>query len=633
MKFKKILGILVLLVFANTFLYAQSDNVKVICSDKKVMIKGKPYYIHIVKKGESVYAISKAYGVMQRDIAMENHEVFDGIQEGQSLKIPITLKKYQNRETDKYYYHTVKQGETIYYLTRKYDVKEKDIYKLNPKAKKGLQIGQVIKIAKPKKVKDKYPQEDDKYIYHKVAKKQTLYSLSKKYGLSQEVIIGANPEIEKIGLQFDMVVRIPKKQVPGIVEITDTVFIDTLSVDSLVSDSAINDCAVLDYSNNPVKYKVALMLPFIKDDIILSEEVDLKEIKQVREKTFLEFYEGVLLAIENLQNKGLDLELYIYDTERDTLAILEILKKNEMTTMDLIIGPVYSDLFPIVANFARKNKINIISPLSSNIELTKSNPFVFQVVPSFYTQLDEAIKFLGNSQKSNFIIVHNDTKEELDLIEIYKPKILNAFALNDSSSHVLIREISFKQKGIKGIVPLLLKDTGNVIIIPSSDQAFVSDVVTRIFIQYNKDYDITLIGFPVWTKFENISLEYFHKLQLNSFSSYYVDYDNDNVKEFVKQYRKIYLGEPGSYSFAGYDVTKYFLTALMNYGTDFPLCLDSLKIETLQSKFKFNKIDETGGYENTGAFIIRYDKEFNVNSITEEDLYVKEEEGVEQTIE
>ncbi len=629
MELRKILGIVVLFVFVNTLLYAQGDNVKVVCSDKKVTIKGKPYYIHIVKKGESVYAISKAYGVMQKDIAMENPEVFDGIQEGQSLKIPIILKQDQNRETDKYYYHTVKQGETIYYLTRKYDVKEKDIYKLNPKAKKGLQIGEVIKIAKPKKIKDKYPREDDKYIYHKVAKKQTLYSLSKKYNLSQEVIIVANPEIEKIGLQFDMVVRIPKKQVPEIMEIADTIYTDTLGVDSLVSDSVINDCVVLDYLNKPVKYKVALMLPFIKDGITLIEEVDLKEIKHVREKTFLEFYEGALLAIENLQNKGLELELYVYDTKRDTAAILEIINKDEMITMDLIIGPVYSDLFPIVANFARKNKINIISPLSSNIELTKSNPFVFQVVPSFYTQLDEAIMFLGNSQKSNFIIVHNDTKEELSLIEIYKPKIINAFALNDSNNHILIREASFKQNGIKGIAPLLLKDTGNVIIIPSSDQAFVSDVVTRIFIQYHEDYDITLIGFPIWAKFENISLEYFHELQLNSFSSYYIDYDNYNVKEFVKQYRKIYLGEPGAYSFAGYDIANYFLTALMNYGTDFSACLDSLKIETMQSKFKFNKIDETGGYENSGTFIIRYDKEFNVNSITEEDLYLKEEEGVE----
>lgn len=600
-------------------IFAQETEVKVEISTQKVSLKGKEYYMHTVQKGQTVYAISKAYNVLQKDIAMENPEVFDGLKEGQVIKIPVLADEDKTKETDKYIYHTVGQGETVYYLTRKYGIRDKDLFKYNPDAEKGLQAGQVIKIPRKKAEEiSPVPEEDEYYKYHMVDKGQTLYSLAKTYEVSQEAILMANPDISVSGLKYEMIIRIPKKGVikPEVVSVLDTVKPDTV-IQVIVEPE--NPC-MFNYRETPVTFRIALMLPFYQDGIIIADEAEKTEITDIRQKPFLEFYEGVLLAVEDMQQAGLNVELFVYDTKKDSASVLEIIRKEEFSTMDLIIGPVYSEVFPLVADFAMKNKIFIVSPLSNNIEMVNGNPYAILSSPSFETQLSEAVKFLAQSGKTNFIIVHSNTEEEQKIVSEYKVLLVDELLDNGKNDKVAIKEVNFRAGGVNSMVQHMLKDTGNVVIIPSHDQAFVSDAVTRIYIRFHKDYDITLAGFPVWRKFENIPLEYFHEMDLHTFYDKFVDYERSDVRLFVSRYRKYYEGEPSSYSFSGYDVTYFFLTAMMKYGSDFCPCLDSLHLSLFQSDFNFRRISETGGYENSANFILKYDKEYNVRKVTVEDL-------------
>ncbi len=596
---------------ANMLVFSQE---KVIKSDKKVMIQGKAYYIHTVKKGETLYAISKAYNILPKEIAIYNPTVFDGLSIGQRLKIPIVSQEKQNQ--GKFIYHTVSQGETIYYLTKKYNVKEKDIYKHNPESKNGIQTGQVLKIPKPKRNKDNFKKEDKHFYYHKVAKKETLYSISKKYDVEQQVIIDNNPEITVSGLKYDMLIKIPKQK-----STTLTATKDTIPADSLINDTLniiTSGCINQDYLHNPVQYKIALLLPFSKDNDIINKEIELKEIKEIKNKPFLEFYEGFLLAVEKLQQKGLQLKLFVYDTQKDSATITGIIEKEELKSVDLIIGPVRRNLFKIVAGFAKQNNIDIIMPSPAKYNFTNNNPNVFQIIPSFESQLNNAIEFFGNHPAASYIIVHNNTKQELDFIAKNKPRLEKYLHKKDSNLNVAINQVSFKQKGVDGLQAYMIKDTNNVIFIPSADRAYVSDAVTRIFIKYHEDYRLTLVGFPVWTKFDNISLEYLHDMEFHTFTHNFVDYKNEKVKQFVKDFRNIYMCEPGYSSFLGYDIANYFLNAMMTYGNDFKFCLDSLKTELLQSKFIFEKTCPTCGYENTGAFIIKYDEEYNISAVRQD---------------
>src|ERR1700741_4732985 len=98
-------------------------------------INGKKYYIHKVEKGQSLYAIAKIYNMDVNSILAENDEAIDGINSGQELKIPaesLLNKPTTVIDTNKYQYHKVQKGETVYAITKKYAIDEKKLKDYNP---------------------------------------------------------------------------------------------------------------------------------------------------------------------------------------------------------------------------------------------------------------------------------------------------------------------------------------------------------------------------------------------------------------------------------------------------------------------------------------------------------------------
>jgi len=169
--------------------FAQNDTVIIEKSKDKVIIGGHLYYVHIVKKGETLFSLSNVYGVTQKEIATENPEIFLGLQIGQALKIPAKdLEEDENKilSTD-FIYHRVKRKQTVYSLSKKYNVTQADIFACNPGSRYGINENQIIKIPKSKEVVDAIQQfmvdktvtdtlkTEDKYIYHKVEKGDTEY--------------------------------------------------------------------------------------------------------------------------------------------------------------------------------------------------------------------------------------------------------------------------------------------------------------------------------------------------------------------------------------------------------------------------------------------------------------------------
>ena len=105
--------------------------------------------------------------------------------------------------------HKVVKGETIAQIAQKYNVTPYDIYQLNPDAQSGLKPNSVLLI--PKKGNTKKP--NSKVITHKVEPKETLFGIEKKYGVSDEALKNANPDLEKLGLQIGQTLVIPSNAV------------------------------------------------------------------------------------------------------------------------------------------------------------------------------------------------------------------------------------------------------------------------------------------------------------------------------------------------------------------------------------------------------------------------------------
>ena len=162
MKMRSLIKVLPAAIILLIFSHNVWSQVVVERSKDKVVISGVTYYIHQVKKGETAYSISKAYGITVEELTKENPPAVYGVNAGQTLRIPFksvagTGTPVSQSETSgskhdesKFIYHSLKPGETVYFLSKSYDVSENEIIESNP----GIDITKLsvgMEIAIPRK--------------------------------------------------------------------------------------------------------------------------------------------------------------------------------------------------------------------------------------------------------------------------------------------------------------------------------------------------------------------------------------------------------------------------------------------------------------------------------------------------
>ena len=317
-------------------------------SKDKVVISGKTYYIHFVKKGETAYSISKAYGLSVEELAKENPLIVNGLKTGQSLIIPFIENTGQpepprpvnlnpERDETKYIYHKLSPGETVYFLSRKYGVSEDEILQSNPGVEiNKMSVGSEIAIPKREFMNNvqKFSAQDTNIYYHKVVKGETLYSIARKYKTTVREL-----RKENRGLFFakvDEFIRIPLKKkglaVENIQAKPDT--LKAVAEEPLVSPERI--AGFTPVGDLRGRYNVALLLPLYLAENSNRREIDSSQVikgkpvyKVIKRPDqwiyagtvpFLELYEGILLAADTLRAHGLDINLYVYDIRSDTIG-------------------------------------------------------------------------------------------------------------------------------------------------------------------------------------------------------------------------------------------------------------------------------------------------------------------------
>jgi len=613
----KTLGIFILLSTC-MLLSAQMQPAEVKRIQEKTIVNGKVYYIHTILKGQTLYSISKAYEISQEEIIRENPGIdAAALKEGQALRIPAAGDKQgmafpQNKED--FVDHKVKRGQTVYSLAKKYDVEQDVIYRYNPWARDGIQPGQTIWIPKPKKVQISTFEEISGFRYHTVKEQETLYSISVIYGLSVSDIVDNN-EFLRQGLKSGQVLKIPAAPDKS----KEVVQIDSVPFE--------NPCIPI--NDEQAIYNVALMLPFFSqlsnEEIIdptdtIAEEgtyVPLQRQHGIRGRSFAEFYEGFLLAVDSMKNSGFSVNLHIFDTERDTIRTKKIVRELSLIQPDLIIGPVYSEDVRIASRLANYNEINLVSPLSSKTSLVKQNARIIQVIPSKEAECSTLANYLGRFKKGQLILVRGTDSVSLRSAWLFRKYLQEHMPVDENNNPLVFHNYKLDDSLLTNLPKILTQQDDNMVIVFSESEPDVSRLMTRLFMMSSL-YPVTVFGMPSWQMWKTIELNYFHHLQLHLISPFFVDYNNAEVKQFLEKCRKKYGYEPYEtgalgYNFCmlGYDLGYYFLSALKQYGKDFQQCMGSMESNLLLSPYRFMQ-EGQGGYINQGFNMIRYNPDFTI---------------------
>ncbi len=620
--------------------------------------------VHTVVSGETLYSISKKYGVSESEILFLNPDA-KKLKAGSKLTIPqkaaavaVVTDSVATEFNGKYFEHIIESGETLWGTTRKYKVSEEELLALNPVLHTGFQTGVVIKIPLKEEVEvtQAKPVNESAFKKHIVQRGETLYGLAAQYSLTIPEIKKYNPVLETRNLVAGETILIPQKITEELVQFEAENPVD--SIQQIEAFYAVEEptveipesCRQNESSSfRNETFDVALFLPLFleandtlnRETIVIDslaengeeikpavaaaveqdttiEEVEKKELfKQFYRNTesFLEFYEGVLIAVDSMQNRGMNIRLHVFDTQRNADSIRDFIYSVEFLETDLIIGPVYERVQKEVAGIAAKNRIPIVSPLASQSMITKSNPEFFQAVPSREYVAERTAEMVAEEYfNSNFIVLKTAAYEgtpEGRLVELIQEKLFNSGFLS-SPGGVSFTVYDFKKEGPFGLRRIMSHKKENVIYIPSSKEGELSVAISNIN-NLADDYSITLIGSNRYQNYHSIDVEQFHNLKLKYIAPYWIDYNSKATIEFLAKYRNNFKTEPGRIGVQGFDVAFYFLNALNYFGKNFGECLPYLQVDLVQGNYHFEKVSQFGGYMNRGVSVVSYTTDYEVH--------------------
>ena len=570
------------------------------------------HFIHTVTKGQSLYSISSMYNVSIADIVKENPGSDAGIKVGQSLKIP---QNGDNQVT----FHTIQSGETLYKLSVKYGVSVERICQANPGlSAKNFRVDQVIAIppvAKSEQVSaevvDQLPsspakvEKKDESLkpncrdMHRVERKETVYSICKQYGITEEELLAANPEIKNKKLKKGKFLCIPY---PKETATTATPIQPQTNVDATLTDAQLFDKNKK--KNEKIStIKAAVVLPFNTDGTGTRDE-------QVR---MVEYYEGFLMAMDSLKKQGISIDLYTYDSGKTVSSVNKILNKAEMKNMDIIFGPAHPEQVKPMAEFAQKHNSRLVIPFSSKGDDVFGNPAVYQInTPQSYLYSEVYEHYLRKFPNAHVIFLDAVTghTDKDDFVKGLKEELKN-------------RQITFKElrgeninpEGMKLAVDSLRE---NVIIPTSGKNVVLTKILPQLIVtsREHPNYDMKLFGYPEWQTYTDDHLASFFELNTYFYSSFYTNNLFPAAIQFTNAYRKWFSKDMANtfpkYGMLGFDTAYFFLKGLNDYGSNFEDQVKQMQVTPIQTGFKFDRVNNWGGFINRKVFFVNFTKNYEL---------------------
>lgn len=580
----------IFLSFSAISVYAQNDRRTAISTNAQE----SDIFYHTIERGQTVYSIATMYGVSVEDIYRLNPESRSVIKSGATLKIPQqqdTVNLSGQVSDESYTFHTIQPRETLYALSVRYEIPATEIIEANPGLSVStFSIGRTIRIPS---FDIEEAQASDLGISglmdYQVERRETMYSLTRKFNISNDELLRLNPELRN-GVRAGMKIRIPipnqKATEPAVVVQPQ----QERDVNALLSQPR---------QSMPIdRIQVALLLPFTGNG-------------QAR---LIEYYEGLLMAVDSMRNMGLPIELSVFDTGTGVQQLNQILRKKELLEANLIIGGIQNDQIKMIADFALEHDITHVIPFTPQNDDVLSNANVFQVnIPQSYLYARAAQAGGDLFSRDNIIILTVDDTEEYD-----KTEFVNTFKAELQSRSITYKELKYSSETFLLDIETVLDSTRRNVVLPTSASlTTVNNIKTPLRMlstvkteERDFTYFITLFGYPDWQIYTRECLEDFYALNTYIYASFYANNLSREVQNFYTLYKNWYskdlINTFPKYGIVGFDTGMFFFSAMRRYGLNFENYLDDIDYKSVQTGFHFERVNNWGGFINTNLYIVQY---------------------------
>lgn len=547
-------------------------------------------FIYQIQSGDSYKSISRNFDISMRDFKIANPDLSKRPVVNATVYIPLMPDHEMS-------YHQVALGETLYGISRAYGISVDDLI-IDNRISGPLKIGSVLKIDKAKVldadallVQQALLEED--YVLHEVVQGETFYSLEKEYEVNKDSLVALNPKLplDRMGLQKGMLLKVKRRGVE-VIEEQMSVFKDSIQVD--------------------VPFHISFMLP-----LKLERYDTLSPLQTFRKKGLVldrisDYYLGALIAIDSMRAQGASVTYSVYDTENNSQKVKEILLLGDLEQSDLVVGPFYSSKAQMVAKNYKLRDIPVLFPMYSKKQsgFTSSNFIKPEVDKSHYAEkLNEHI--ISTYCDEHIIIVGDTTAASRTQT---KNLIQGLKELNDSVSISTLQAVkdyvsfdSFREKvdslATNNWVVMTNKGTTSYALIDNI-VALDNNIRGRLFAN-EKDKD-----------FEVATDEVLSSIDFTYVTSSIQDSTDPLVQQFFYQYKKKFKAFPSMASIKGFDEVYDLLMRYYSTGSFDPVAFEGYS-KRVQNSY-FYQEDENGIKENEYVFIVSYLKDLSLKTDFEE---------------
>ena len=576
------------------------------------------FFMHTVTQGQGLYSISRMYGVSEDEIIKYNPGSEKVIRAGEQLRIPNRKPSGTGR------FHTIQKGETLYRLSVENRISVKELCDANPGlSAENFKIGQVITIPAPsdedplastientdhelsKALSDNVKTvASDTARYkttHVVKKRETIVRICRNYNISQTEFLAANPEFRYTKLRQGAVVNIPFSREE--LEQRNKRLSEVQTLMETISDSTL-------FSLNERKEKdedgiitAALILPFSLNDSATTMQ-----------KQMVEFYQGMLLALDRLKDENVSVSLKVFDSESEEKSLRPLLESGDLDDVDIIFGPRWTSQLSEVARWSAARQIPLINPMNSESDEVYSNPNIFQLnTPQSYFNQEIYDHFFKLFPDPNIILLDADEFKKDSFIEGFKQTLADR-GIDYTTCMV---DTAYQE-----IMDALVPDKKNIFIINSDGSEPLNTMLPVLqLINRTKEPEIEthLFGYPRYQTFASQHLEEFYEVDTWFFSWFYTNNMLRESVEFNNLFRRSFsrqmmISYP-SFASYGYDTGYYFLKGMATYGKDFQNHLDQIDFDPVQMGFKFERVNNWGGFINRKVFFVHFSNDYRIEKI------------------
>jgi len=565
---------------------------------------------HLVKKGETLYGISKANSLTVSELQRANTDVLSGVlRTGTLLKIPQRNNNSNSLVVTNSY--LVKKGDTKYGLSKKFNVSIKELEASNPQIVKILNSGETLKIPSTSnnllaennnqtaieesdkelnnienKVSDiETPKAEEdivlnkSYISYVVKTKETLYGLSKQAGMTTQDFLILNPQLSE-SVKVGTVIKMPSN------DLNQSVINNNVNP---LTNTSVGEYQDLRLSvDNQNKKNILITMPFLETELS-SNEKNATNVNASPTFQNIEFYRGMKMAIDSLKTLGINFNATFFTANPNNNSQPESNSQIELKQYDAVLAPFNSNSNPITLESLNKNTPLIVtySPSSNS-----NNTAFFEALPSVALQRKKTLDYLNNNNGNIIVISDKKRQESREFIKNYTP---SAYIIETKKNGV------FKESDL--ILNLDKTKTNYIVIDSEKNGVFLSS--TNLLLKELSNYKIQMVVLEtsLIPNSENISTKRFSILNM-IYPTINQTSNNSQTLRYLDSYKSLYHSNASESVLLGFDIT--FDTILrVSQTTSFEVSAVKDKTSYLALKFDYKK-NSKDRYVNNEILIIEY---------------------------